>query len=242
MSVPVGPQVALPVMSTIQQGVKVMRVKDLVQQGLVLSLAIGLTACGQGLTGASTGTGGASLGGGTVADIQFDKIEADAAAAELALNEAQAALDNVIKDGRINISGTSESLEAMSLTGIAEKLEKVLNQLYDKITLPVQKAKDVINKARAQIVAALAKLDPANPLHQSMIAKLQEMMARLDGVEARMGGVYDLLATKVDLLIAAVDKLIDRLDTGNPLLLIPMMELQEVRDVIVDFRDKLANT
>ena len=123
-----------------------------------------------------------------------------------------------------------------------EKLEKVLNQLYDKITLPVQKAKDVINKARAQIVAALAKLDPANPLHQSAIAKLQEMMARLDGVETRMGGVYDLLATKVDLLIAAVDKLIDRLDTGNPLLLIPMMELQEVRDVIADFRDKLANT
>ena len=217
-----------------------MKVKQLIQQGLVLSLAIGLTACGQGLTGATSSASRGQVLGGDATDIQMDKIEADALAAEQALSEAQAALDNIIKDGQINVSNAQ--FETESLTGLAEKLEEALNKLYDKITLPMAKAKEVINKARLQIAAALAKLDPANPLHQPMIVKLQEVMAKLDMVESRLGEVYRLLAAKIDLIISKIDMLIARLDTGNPLLLIPLMEMQEIRDVIVAFRDRLAAT
>ncbi|MGE0763099.1 MAG: hypothetical protein AB7N80_07470 [Bdellovibrionales bacterium] len=215
-----------------------MKMTQLMKHSVVIALALGLTACGQAMN-SSTGGSNTSSGAGVVPVIEYDKIEAQAVEAESALAEAQAALDDVVKDGRLNIS--SDSVSALSLTGLPEKLEGILNKIYDKLTLPVQKAKDAIAKARVQLVAALAKLDPANPLHTDLIARLTEMMARLDSLEARFGGIYDILADRVNVLIAAVDGLITRLGS-NPLQFILRMELEEVRAVIVAFRDRLANT
>lgn len=189
-------------------------------------------------------------------DLQFEKIEAETAAAEAAVRQAEAEVSQILKGGKIVLPGESSNeddgwddqvggegvVSAKSLFGLADRLEEFLNKIYDKLMLPVQKARDVIAQARAKLVDALAKLDPSNPLYQKLIEKINELTARLDSIEGRFSGVYQLLASKVDFIIDRVDDLIDKLDSGNPLLWIPLMELKDIRDVLVDFRDRLANT
>jgi hypothetical protein len=204
-------------------------------------LALGLTACGEGMTSVSfVSNGNGSAGVPAAPTIDMDSIEVETKAAEDAMAEAEAALDEAL--GQSSAASEPNAVSVQSLTGLPERLEEALNNVYDKITLPVQKAKAMINIARGQLAAVMAKLDPANPAHADAIRQVQEAVRKLDAMEARLTGVYKMLATKIDVVLAALDRVIARLDNGNPLLLIPLMELQELRQVIVDFQTKLANT
>jgi hypothetical protein len=204
-------------------------------------LALGLTACGEGMTSVSfVSNGNGSAGVPAAPAIDMDSIEVETKAAEDAMAEAEAALDEAL--GQSSAASEPNAVSVQSLTGLPERLEEALNNVYDKITLPVQKAKAMINIARGQLAAVMAKLDPANPAHADAIRQVQEAVRKLDAMEARLTGVYKMLATKIDVVLAALDRVIARLDNGNPLLLIPLMELQELRQVIVDFQTKLANT
>ncbi len=206
----------------------------------VVVVAFGLTACGDGMIGAGTlSSGNGGLGGVTEPKVDLAGIERETAAAEIALVEAEAALDSALKSGRI--ASTGEGVSVQSLTGLPERLKEALDKVYDKVTIPVAKAKEMIAKARMQLAVAMAKLDPKNPAHAEMIAKLTEALAKLDGVESRLTGVYKALASKIDVVLAGVDQLIAKV-SGNPLLFLIVMELQEVRQVIVDFQERLANT
>ncbi len=205
---------------------------------VVVASAIG---CGNSMNAVGVG----SSNGGLSVDTNLLKVEAAATQAETTMQQAQVALDGVVQNGKINVPGevtVSAVVGAQSLTGIAEKLQTALNNLYDKITQPVQKAKDAINQARAQIAATIAKLDPNDAQQASMIAKLQDMLARLDAMESKLSGIYAQLASKIDILVDKVDQLIAKVPTGNPLMIVVLFELQEVRRVIVEFRDKLAAT
>lgn len=216
--------------------------RQLIAKAAVIGLVLSTMACGNAMKATGIGDG---LGGLSVDTNQIQKVEQATTQAETSMQQAQLALDEVVKNGKVNVPGevtVSSEFGAQSLTGIAEKLQTALNKIYDKITLPVQKAKDAINQARAQIAAAIAKLDPNDAQQASMIAKLQEMLTKLDAMESRLAGVYGQLASKIDLLIGKVDELIAKVPTGNPLMIVVLFELQEVRRVIVEFRDKLAAT
>lgn len=206
-----------------------------------LVMALGLTACGEGMTGAgfvSSGNGGLDSGGAPA--INMESIEIETKAAEDAMLEAEDALDMAL--GTSSVTPDPGGISFKSLTGLPERLEAALNKVYDKITLPVQKAKDMINKARAQLAAVMINLDPRNPAHADALRQARAAIQKLDGMEARLTGVYRQLAAKIDIVLSALDRLIARLDNGNPLMLIPLMELEELRQVIVDFQTKVANT
>lgn len=212
--------------------------------GIVVAAA-GLIGCGAGMTGNSAGgnrdlTTITDLGGsGSEPTVDMDKIETQAALAEEAMAEAEAALEDALAIGSFGANGGSLSIQ--SFTGIAERLEDLLNKLFDKITIPAQKAKEYIQVARAQLVAAMAKLDPNNPAQAALLARLQEAMKKLDELEARVGSMYKLLADKIDLVTQQLDNLIAKLDSGNPLMMILVNELKEIRDVIVAFQQRLAS-
>lgn len=217
---------------------------------LILAAAMLSVGCGQSMSGVgSAGSRQGSQGTGELPVIDMAKIEAESVSAEQALAEAEATVNNVIKDGRVNLDlfgSSSGSMDpnfgAQSLTGIAEKLEQLLNKVLVKLQEPIQRAKDMINSARAQLATAMAQLDPSNPAHAEAIRRIQEMMKRLDDMEARLTGVYKLLAQKIDVVLFSIDGLIARLSaSGNPLMFVVVFELQEVRRVLAEFQVKLMN-
>lgn len=211
---------------------------------LVVALAVGLTACGQGMKSSQNGSSSSlsSPVNNELPQIEFEKIEADTLAAEAALVEAEAAINESVGPRLQLSSSSSQVISEKSLTGVPEKLREALNKVYAKLTIPVAKAKEAVEKGRAKLVEQMAKLDPKNPLHIPLIIKITELMAKLDALEGRFGGVYDILASKVDLVVDKLDGLIAKIDLKNPLLWIPLMELQEIKSVVVEFKEKLANT
>ncbi len=220
-----------------------MNLKQLKIAAMWTSAVLALSGCGQGFVGFSSSSSSHSQSTNEAA-LQVEKIESEALLVEDALAEAEAALDAVVKNGQISLptGGPSLSLTTTSLTGLPEKLRQALDKIYDKLTLPVAKAKALIDQARNKITAILLQLDPNDPNQAKLIDRLNEMLNRLDQVEARLGEVYKLAAAKVDLLIQRVDVLIAKVDASNPIMWVLLNELKEVRQVLVDFRDKLAST
>ena len=207
---------------------------------LVVIAAIGLSACGDGMIGAGTSQGsGVGSTGDLEPKLDIAAIESELVTAEAALKEAEVALDSALSGGPSEPS--MEGVSAKSLTGLPERLREALNKVYDKLTIPVQKAKAGLANARLQLASAMAKLDPKNPAYAEMIAKLQEAMLKLDGLESRFTGIYKALALKIDVVLAGVDQLISRA-SSSPWLFLVVMELEEVREVILEFQDRLANT
>jgi hypothetical protein len=210
----------------------------------LLIVCLGLTACGEGMTGRGLaghiGFGSGDEGGsnqGKVPDVDLAQIDADMKAAEDAMAEAQTALDNAIPAGL----GSPGSVSTQSLTGIAEKLDGILDKVFEKIQSVVTKARDVVRLARLKLTDALSKLDPANPQHATLIAKIQAIMEKLDAAEARLNGAFQLVASKIDFVTDKIDMLLAKLDPSNPLLMLPRYELEEIKRVIGEFQAKLAS-
>lgn len=210
-------------------------------KGVILSALVGLTTgCGQGFVGFS-GTDPQLVIANQ--ELELAKIQSETEAAEVAMTEAQAVIDGILVDGQIRIpESNSLNLNLGSISGIANKLRAVLDKVYNRLLGATAKAQGMITNARAQIAAAIAKLDPNDPRQAEMIAKLQQMLDRIDELSGRLGVIYDLLADQVNILVDKVDELIVRLDTGSILNTIIVNELKSVREVIVEFRDRLANT
>lgn len=224
-----------------------MKTNQLLKTAAVLAVfSLLTTGCGQGMVGAGMGSSGGSMLGG-VDQSQLDKIQNHMESAESAMADAQSTLDKLVVGNQLSLSfdGQTKTADVMtqSLTGIPERVRAALDTLYSRLSLPIQAAKLAIEKTRSQIAASMVLLNPNDPNQASMIAKLQDMLAKLDSFEARISGIYKTLASKVDLLIGKLDGLIAKLSASNPLLgLVALSELQGVREALVDFRDKLANT
>jgi hypothetical protein len=211
-------------------------------RSLVISLLViglGLTACGEGMVG--RGLGSTKVGGVSISEpkVDFEQIDSQTKAAEDALAEANLAIENAVPTSGIFSGGGSVSIQ--SLTGIAEKLEEKLNLLLSKASIPLQKARDILNLARMQVVSAMAKLDPNNPAHLEMIARLEQALAKLDEADARVRSALQLAASKIDIITTQIDALIAKMDPSNPLYLLPIFELEELKRVIIAFQTKLAN-
>jgi len=213
------------------------------QKGKLLFLAFFATlaaGCGDAMNANHAGTTGqGGLGGGTPPEIQFDKIESQVNTTEDALVVAEQSLSGIVQNNLLIIPAQQFGLEC--ILGPGDCLSRILDQVFDKLTIPANKAKEVINQARQQIAIALSQLDPNNPAHQPLIAKLMEASKRLDDLEARIGDVYRKLAAKIDVAIQALDRLASRLNPGNPLHLILLFEIEDVKRAIVEFQKKLAS-
>lgn len=212
--------------------------------GLILSaLVVGLTGCGQGFLG-SDGSQPSATQLIATQDNEVSKIQTETESAELAMAQAQEVLDGLIQNDQLtiptNLNGLGLNLG--SISGIPAKLEAILDKVYDRLLEVTARAKDMLIKTRAKIVAAMAGLNPNDPKQAEMLAKLQQFLDRLDQLENRLDVIYGLLADKVNLVVERVDQLIARLDNGSILGAIIVNEVKAVRDVLVEFRDRLANT
>lgn len=212
-------------------------------KGLALVGLLGLTACGQGFTG----KGGASDVNNAKdviegSQTQLEKIQSESDAAEAALSEAQKALDGVLVGGNLALPSVPSGSSLGGILNVADRLRAILDQAYTKLVAAVGKVTAVLPQVRAKLVDAMNRLDPNDPKQAEMIAKIQEMLNKLDQIEARISGIYDLLASKVDILVGRLDQLIDRLNSNGGLGAILVGEVEAVRDVLAEFRDRLANT
>lgn len=232
-------------------------------KGVMLVQMVWLVGCGGAMTAVSNVDSFSSgLDSGNQdpipsIDPQFEKAEQTTLTAEQAMMDAESAIENLWKDGRIVVDGESQSdeppvgaddpiyfpgkVQSKSLTGLPEKLEAKLDQLFLKITDPVRSARSKIADARMQIVVVMGQIDPTLPGAAQMRERLQDMLERLDQLDSRISMVFQRLAAKAQGLLDKVNVLISGASLGsNPLLWIAIWELKEVRDVVQNFILKLG--
>lgn len=189
---------------------------------LMAILAVGLMGCGQGFQVNGAGSTGGALNNGEIesttgVDVQNEMLKAEAAAkeAELAINEVNALLAEITdKNGNVNIGffQKSETQTKGILDPILAKLRTKFNELFAKVV--AVKAK--FTEARAQLNAALAKLDQNDPAQALLYQQVKSQLVKVDAMEAQFSASMHTLAGKLDLVTVALQKLISGVTSFIP--------------------------
>lgn len=213
-----------------------------------LFFSLGLTACSNGMnTQGANASGSTSLGQnnsqGSLNSISDEElvvleksVEESVTSAEDAIAQAEDALNGIFdKKGNLkSMSAESQEDGFQAQLLISGKIEEAL----DKVRVLLNKIPAAFDLARSKLSDAIAKLDANNPSHQLLIAKMMGLMTKIDQMEAKIGTLKKVLVKKINLVLKKLDAIIAGLNT-NILGSILSFELQDVRQVIVDFRDDL---
>ena len=136
---------------------------------------------------------------------------------------------------KVNVSFLSGQVPSGSQKGVVSELKTVLDRLVTVATLAFSK----VDELRAQIDVQLAKLDPANPLHQAALLKLNEALTYLDALEVQLRDRFKLLVSQIGKVVKSIDDRIAAMDPKNPLTIGLSILWGQVRAIILDFEARL---
>ncbi len=212
--------------------------------GLVAS-ALFLTACGGGGLQPSSFAGSSAVRGDSASElpapqIDLQKIEQDAAAAESALIEAEAAIAEILDENgevRLNFFSGNQSSSQFDF-GAAGIFSKALEPLLNKIAEAVEKGLGGYKEGRLKLIEAIAKLDSSNPAHALLLQQLMEQMEKFDVIESSLQTVLRGVSSKINLVVDRLDLLISG---WNPIVgLLLAGEIRDVKEVIRKFSERIG--
>ncbi|MCB0408033.1 MAG: hypothetical protein KDD34_07515 [Bdellovibrionales bacterium] len=222
--------------------------KNITQHIIVVSLALVLTACGQGMNtssvGASKGTNNGNNagdnGGLSVPSTDYETLQKqalqEAADAELAAQQAVQEAEKALNKISLSSSGVSFGSGSMDQQLIVDKLVK---KILDKVVVKLGEVPQKLDQIRMKLANEISKLDPSNPLHQAGIAALMVAMSKVDDVENNYSLLLNMVADKVDLVANKLDLLAAAVPF--PASILVAFELSSVKVVLKDFQNQLRN-
>ncbi len=142
-------------------------------------------------------------------EIDLEKIKKDARVMEERLGASSDSLKNVF-DSNNRFSSSQKKEGEVQGQIIAEPIAHIL----DRATFVVNRVADAFNLVRSTLAAHIAKLDPANPAHASLLSNLMKVSETLDKIQARLGQVIDTVFSKI---YYVMDKIEDFLENLNPI-------------------------
>lgn len=211
---------------------------------LALSLLTGM-GCQQNFQSRGVQSGANGVGADILSlDSQandVDEVQKVADETEEAVKEASLALSGLINSQgdltlsqEISAKTTQVAAQAKTsslLSGLTQALDKVVSLIDQAVT----RWDEVYKKLEDQ----KTKLDPSNPAHLVLIAEIDQLLARLQVVEAKMDALIGQLIQRVDDITGKLDQYKARLDPLNPVHLVGLMLVEQVKLSITDFRQKL---
>ncbi len=216
-----------------------------ITRSMVAVMAISAIGCGQGF---KTGNKSASNGVQAV-DVsdQLAKAQAAAKAAEVAMTEADAAVAQMTdKNGNINVSlFTKSSTNSVQTQGLLAPLLAKLQPIFDKVLSKVTVVEAQFTTARGLLADALGKLNPNDPVQAQLIQKIKDQMAQIDLMEQKFKDGIHMLASKLTLVIVGLDNIVNKVTAFIPgfgwlaSLALDMLVMQDVKDIILAFQQKL---
>ncbi|MCB0411836.1 MAG: hypothetical protein KDD22_04880 [Bdellovibrionales bacterium] len=169
--------------------------------------------------------------------VQMEKVVTDATEdAELAIQEAQAALDQILdENGNVKILSDSVDVgQAHAQLFVSGKLEEALG----KVKLLLDGIPKAFEVARNKLADAIAKLDANNPAHQALLSQAMLLMSKIDQMEAHVKSLKAVLVKKLNVVIKQLNQVIKKMQS-NIAGAILSIELSDIRDVLVRFRNSI---
>lgn len=151
-------------------------------------------------------------------ELELGITAADADLVNNSLKEALDALQNVDQLS----PGSATSGSASGLKGV---IERVFGLLFDNLGV----VKDKIHMAREKILAQMARLNPALPIHAEAIARMQELLDHLDQFETKIDVAVEKVLSKIERVFDRIDDVIARLDPGKVPHLVAIVALESLK-------------
>ena len=143
-------------------------------------------------------------------------------------------------DSSGSLLGLDISADKTGTQSVLDVLKK-LQEAFDRVLAFLNQVTERLDEARAKLDEAKEWLDPTNPAHAKIIEKLDKLIARLELIENRIDALLGQIVQRVDAVVTSLDKYKAKLNPLNPVHVIVLVYVDQVRDKLMDFRQKIAD-
>lgn len=215
----------------------------IITQAALLSLGFVTMACQQDFQGkAAIGSDQTSLGDNSLENelpAKVDQVSVVADLTETALSDATLQIRSLV-DSSGSLLGLDISADKTGTQSVLDVLKK-LQEAFDRVLAFLNQVTERLDEARAKLDEAKEWLDPTNPAHAKIIEKLDKLIARLELIENRIDALLGQIVQRVDAVVTSLDQYKAKLNPLNPVHVVVLVYVDQVRGKLMDFRQKIAD-
>lgn len=169
---------------------------------------------------------------------KVNQVSVVAELTETALSDASLQIESLVDSrGTLGMSFSANGIGAQNALEVLKKLQEA----FDKVLAFLNQVTERLDEARAKLDEAKEWLDPTNPAHAKLIEKLDKMIARLELIENRIDALLGQIVQRVDSVVASLDQYKAKLNPLNPVHVVVLVYVDQVRGKLMDFRQKIAD-
>ncbi|MBK9038493.1 MAG: hypothetical protein IPL83_04900 [Bdellovibrionales bacterium] len=215
----------------------------IITQAVLFSLGLMTMACQQDFQErTAVGSDQTSLGDNSPESelpAKVNQVSVVADLTETALSDATLQIESLV-DSRGSLLGLNLSSDRTGAQSALDVLKK-LQEAFDRVLAFLDQVTERLDEARAKLDEAKEWLDPTNPAHAKLIEKLDKLIARLELIENRIDALLGQIVQRVDAVVASLDQYKAKLNPLNPVHVVVLVYVDQVRGKLMDFRQKIAD-